>query len=125
MKEQHEGAVPKGSAQNRGHKDRPNLIGQSPDWATAMGPRFGNADSSASKWTRMEHAKHQDHPRRKPKWNESGMSGYQAESAKVISDIMVNFNQAAHIPALTEMCSKMLVLSAENNFEVSNPKKCI
>ena len=70
-------------------------------------------------------ATYTDFNRRKPKWNESGMSGYQAESAKVISDIMVNFNQAAHIPALTEMCSIMLVLSSENNFEVSNPQKCI
>ena len=49
------------------------------------------------------------------------MAGYQAQSAKVISDILDNFNQAAHIPALTEMCSNMLVLSAENNFDVTNP----
>ena len=59
---------------------------------------------------------------KKPKWNESGMSGYQFQSAQVISDIMDRFNQPEHIPALSEMCSKMLVLCAENYFEVTKPK---
>ena len=51
------------------------------------------------------------------------MAGYQAQTSSVISDIMENFNQAAHIPALTEMCSKALVLSAQLNFDVTNPLK--
>jgi hypothetical protein len=33
------------------------------------------------------------------------------------------FDMVEHIPLLSEMCSKMLVLSAEQNFETSNPKK--
>ena len=52
-------------------------------------------------------------------WNEAGMAGYQAQTSSVISDIMENFTQAAHIPALTEMCSKPLVLSAQLNFDSS------
>ena len=51
------------------------------------------------------------------------MSGYQSQSAQVISDLMDNFTEPAHIPALAEMCSNMLVLSAANNFETTMPRK--
>ena len=60
---------------------------------------------------------------KKPKWNESGMAGYKAQSAQVISDLMDNFTDRAHIPALTEMCSNMLVISAIHNFETTQPMK--
>ena len=60
---------------------------------------------------------------KKPKWNLSGMDDYQAQSSKVISELMDRFNEPSHIPALTEMCSNMLVLCAEQNFETTQPKK--
>ena len=47
----------------------------------------------------------------KPKWNESGMAGYQMQSAQLISDLLDKFDQPAHIPALTEMCSKTCLVS--------------
>ena len=53
------------------------------------------------------------------------MAGYQDQAAQVITDMMDRFDQAAHIPALSEMCSNMLVLSAEQNFETTNPKKSL
>ena len=58
---------------------------------------------------------------RKPKWNETGIAGYQTQTARIMSELLENFTDAAHIPALTEMCSKTLVLSAQDNFEVSKP----
>ena len=61
---------------------------------------------------------------KKPKWNVSGMDDYQSQSSKVISDLMNNFSEPSHIPALAEMCSKMLVLCAEKNFETTQTKKC-
>ena len=60
---------------------------------------------------------------KKPKWNEAGIAGYQAQTASIISDIMEKFTLAAHIPALTEMCSTALVLSAQLHFDVTNPQK--
>ena len=59
---------------------------------------------------------------KKPKWNESGMAAYQTQSAQIISDLLDNFSETAHIPALTEMVSNMLVMSAEQNFETSKNK---
>ena len=61
---------------------------------------------------------------KKPKWNLSGMDDYKAQSSKVISELMDRFNEPSHIPALTEMCSNMLVLCAEQNFDTTQPKKC-
>ena len=60
---------------------------------------------------------------KKPKWSESGLAGYQAQTAQVLQEMFSRFNMVEHIPTLTEMCSKMLVISAEQNFETSNPKK--
>ena len=51
------------------------------------------------------------------------MAGYQAQTAQVLQEMFSRFNMVEHIPTLTEMCSKMLVISAEQNFETSNPKK--
>ena len=59
---------------------------------------------------------------KKPKWSESGLSGYQAQTTQVLQEMFERFDLTEHIPILTEMCSKMLVLSAEHNFETSNPK---
>jgi hypothetical protein len=59
----------------------------------------------------------------KPKWNISGMEGYKIQSAEVITELMNNFTEPSHIPALAEMCSKMLVLSAIQNFETTQPQK--
>ena len=51
------------------------------------------------------------------------MEDYQSQSAKVITDLMNKFSEPSHIPALAEMCSKMLVLCAEQNFETKQPKR--
>ena len=42
---------------------------------------------------------------------------------KGLINLTCYFTLAAHIPALTEMCSKALVLSAQLNFDVTNPRK--
>ena len=60
---------------------------------------------------------------KKPKWCDSGMAGYQSQTNKVLRDMFERFNMKEHIPILSEMCSRILVLSAEINFETSNPKK--
>ena len=59
---------------------------------------------------------------KKPKWSESGLPGYQAQTAHVLTEMFDRFNLPEHIPLLSEMSSKMLVLSAELNFETSSPK---
>ena len=61
-------------------------------------------------------------PVKKIKWDESGLAGYQSQTARIMTEMFDRFNLAEHIPLLSEMCSKMLVLSAEKNFESSNPK---
>ena len=58
---------------------------------------------------------------KKPLWNESGISGYQNQSAQVLGEMMTEFDQPIFIPVLSEMFSKMLVISAELNFECSKP----
>ena len=58
----------------------------------------------------------------KPIWNEEGMVGYQHETAKVLRNLLSEFNQVEFIPLLSELFSKMLVISAENNFETITPK---
>jgi hypothetical protein len=58
---------------------------------------------------------------KKPKWCEDGMSGYQAQAFRILSDILPRFDEPEHIPTLTEMCSNMLVMAAERNFETTNP----
>ena len=50
------------------------------------------------------------------------MAGYQMETAKVLKDLLKEFNQMEFIPVLSELFSKMLVISAENNFETIKPK---
>ena len=60
---------------------------------------------------------------KKPKWCESGVPGYQLQTSKVLQNMFDRFNLPEHIPLLSETCSKMLVMSAEHNFETSNPKK--
>ena len=64
-----------------------------------------------------------DFKRKKPKWNESGMLGYQTQSADILGELMSNFDEPIFIPVLSEMFSKALVLSAEQNFECSQPIK--
>ena len=59
---------------------------------------------------------------KKPKWDEPGIHGYQSESARVLNNLLLEFNEPEYIPLLSELFSKMLVLSAENNFETSQPK---
>ena len=60
---------------------------------------------------------------KKPKWNESGISSYQEQSYNVLSQLFKIYKGPEFIPALTEMCSKMLVLSAEKNFETYEPNQ--
>ena len=49
------------------------------------------------------------------------MAGYQTQSEEVLDCLVDQFNQPEHIPVLSELFSKMLVLSAENNFETIKP----
>ena len=57
----------------------------------------------------------------KPKWNESGMSEYQSQTARVLQELSEEYDKVEYIPALCEMISKTLVISAENNFETTKP----
>ena len=50
-----------------------------------------------------------------------GKEDYQKQTHMIISDLFDNFDGPEFIPALSEMCAKTLVISAEQNFETSNP----
>ena len=58
----------------------------------------------------------------KPKWNQSGIVQYQKQTAEKLRDLTTQFNQPEFIPVLCELFSKMLVISAEQSFEISRPK---
>ena len=58
---------------------------------------------------------------KKPRWNESGMDAYQGETARIFHGMCENYDQVELIPTLCEMFSRALVISAERNFETSNP----
>jgi hypothetical protein len=45
------------------------------------------------------------------------MPGYQKQSGEVLQDMINQFNQSEHIHIMSDLFSKMLVISAENNFE--------
>ena len=60
--------------------------------------------------------------RRKPNWDESGMTNYHTQSAKMLKDMMEGCVEPLFIPVLSEMFSKILVISAEQNFHCSSPK---
>ena len=57
----------------------------------------------------------------KPKWNETGLPGYQKQTAEFLQKLVNQFSQPEFIPILSELFSKMLVISAENNFETTKP----
>ena len=59
----------------------------------------------------------------KPKWNEAGLLGYQKQSAEILTKLSNTFDKPEYIPILSELFSKMLVLSAENNFETFTPSR--
>ena len=58
----------------------------------------------------------------KPNWNESGLFDYQKETSTKLKSLAAEFNQPEFIPVLCELFSKTLVMSAENNFETTNPR---
>ena len=58
---------------------------------------------------------------KKPKWDMNNTERYQEQTARIMDELLVKFDQPEEIPILTEMLSKMFVLSAELNFETSNP----
>ena len=66
---------------------------------------------------------YQDFTVNRPNWDEAGISAYQEQTFTVLSDLFQNLEGPEFIPALAEMCSKTLVISAEQNFETSKPKK--
>ena len=58
----------------------------------------------------------------KPIWDESGLESYKEQTFKELSEIFQVYDGPQFIPALSEMCAKTLVISAELNFETSKPK---
>ena len=52
----------------------------------------------------------------KPKWDGAGIPGYQSETSKVLKNLLIEFNGPEYLPLLSDLFSKMLVISAENNF---------
>ena len=58
----------------------------------------------------------------KPKWNESGLVKYQRQTTEKLKELANEFKEPEFIPVLCELFSKMLVISAEQNFETSKPK---
>ena len=54
---------------------------------------------------------------KKPIWDETGMNHYQTLSFNNLSSLLEKYNGPEFIPALSEMFSKTLVISAENSFE--------
>ena len=57
----------------------------------------------------------------KPKWNRSGIVNYQNQTSEKLKSLAAEFNQPEFIPLFCELYSKMLVISAEQNFETSKP----
>ena len=58
---------------------------------------------------------------KKPKWDSSGMDGYQIQTERILKGLKQNYNEVENIPILCELFSKSLVLSAQENFETTNP----
>ena len=54
---------------------------------------------------------------KKPKWNVSGLEGYQIQTERILLELTDSYDKLEFIPVLSEMFAKALVLSAENNFE--------
>ena len=57
----------------------------------------------------------------KPIWDESGIQHYQDQTYNILSGLLETFQGPEFTPALSEMFSKTLVLSAENSFETVKP----
>ena len=60
---------------------------------------------------------------KKPKWDESNLEDYQHQTFHILKELLDRFQLPENIPLLTEMFSNMMVLSAEQNFETSNPNR--
>ena len=75
--------------------------------------------TQTSKPTEDMSKSYSEFPVKRIKWHESGMDGYQSQTAQILQDIFDRFNMVEHVPLLFEMCSRMLVISAEQNFETS------
>ena len=58
---------------------------------------------------------------RKPKWDMTNLQDYQKQTFSVLHEIVENYDEPEFIPALCEMISKTFVLSAELNFDTTNP----
>ena len=56
---------------------------------------------------------------KKLKWHVDNLSEYQNQSFVNMKYLLDQFNQPEYIPVLSEICSKMLVMCAENNLETS------
>ena len=52
---------------------------------------------------------------------EHGKENYQNQTYLILRELFDKFDSPEFIPALSEMCSKMLVISAEQNFETTQP----
>ena len=66
---------------------------------------------------------YEDFTVKKPKWDDSGIPSYQNQTFNILSQLFDVYKGPEFIPALSEMCSKTLVLSAEMNFEYSKPNQ--
>ena len=58
----------------------------------------------------------------KPKWDVTGLHKYQKQTSEKLKDLLLRFKKPEFIPVLCELFSKMLVISAEQNFETINSK---
>ena len=59
---------------------------------------------------------------KKPKWNVSGMEGYQIQTERILLELTDSYDKLEFVPILSEMLARALVLSAEN-FETVVPKE--
>ena len=50
------------------------------------------------------------------------MAGYQTQSAQMLENLSTQFNSNEDIPMLSELFSKVMVISAKNNFDTRTPK---
>ena len=77
-----------------------------------------------------EHAESEDYSSsytpflvKKPKWNESGLEGYQNQSARILGGLCAKYEKVEYLPTLCEMFSRALVISAEKHFETTKPSQ--
>ena len=80
---------------------------------------IGNLQFPKHKLTKQETHTYTEFTVAKPLWDEDGLLDYQTETFQTLKYLIEEFNEAEHIPILSELVAMALTLSAENNYDHS------